>query len=108
MNEDMTVVWNGSHKDVYLCIPEFQARDFSHMAPAVILKGRPKVDQPRADHRDRVLALLAQRDMWPTAALRGWVHMSNGDYYRQLTQLAAEGVIEWKHGWVALTRKDAA
>ncbi len=106
---DYEIVWSGSMRDTYLCVDPNPFRDLSHVQPALIQRGRP-LARPwvrqtcEAQQRRRIIDKLAERDCWPSNALRGHVKMSAGDYYRQLAALSDAELITWEHGWVALRR----
>lgn len=100
------IVWNGSHKDVYLCIPEFQARDFSHVAPA---KGacQPAKYRQHGPLREHLLALLGQRELWLTSELRKTCGLNKGQFWNVLNSLGRRGWLTRSPGVVALKRTDA-
>lgn len=64
------LVWNGSFRDVYLCIDRMEPRDLSYVEPAVV-DLRPRIRyEKRTKERAHLLSLLESKDRWSVEALR--------------------------------------
>lgn len=103
--DELCVVWNGSFKDVYLCIPPYRASDLSHVPQAVL---PPSAQLGRRHHtrtleRAIILKLLATRPEWPVAELRAACRLSSPIFGGVLNRLVEHGRVERRwFGRVAL------
>jgi len=102
MNE-FIIVWGGSHKNAdadLLCVYPAHVPD---PAEAILL---PPIRHNRRQERERVMALLADRESWPIKELRQKVGMPRIDLQIVLQVLKANGSIHsTAYGCVALNRE---
>ena len=102
MTEELVVVWNGSHKDRYLCIPETEVRDLSHVKPAGHTVNPWKYES-REPLRLRVLALLGTRTTWATSALRLRMGIDRAQFVNLIRDMEIKGLLTHpSYGVVAL------
>jgi hypothetical protein len=97
------VVWNGSHKDVYLCVHPFTVRDLSYVQPSGNPESPWRKYENRGPLRDLLIQLAGQRDVWISGDLRKAARMDRGTFYCLLRDLERQKLV-WhpKYGHVAL------
>lgn len=61
------VIWSGSDKHVYLCVPSVELRDLGYVKPA---PPRPQRFRDLTSDRLRILKALEARDQWKVSELR--------------------------------------
>lgn len=81
------ILWNGSHKDTYLCIPPVEVRDLSHVEPVIVdIRERLRYER-RHDERKQILALLATKPRWSVEDLRIAVGIESAVFHGILHRL---------------------
>jgi len=95
---ELEVVWNGSHKDTYLCIPPLHFGDLSHLQPMVIDDDPPtRVMRPyrdRTEMRQQILAILRRRRSMTIKALRAELGRPDAQFYNLVTRMTMQGMLE--------------
>jgi len=86
------IVWCGAHKDRYLCIPEPEVRDLSHVKPAGHTVNPWKYES-REPLRQRVLAVIATRKTWFSGALRLRMGIDRATFFNLIRDLETKGFV---------------
>ncbi len=107
MAEELTLIWNGSMKDIYLCVEPWEPRDLSYVPPLVVSKARYQrtfrtyVDQSKM--RQQIRTTLRRRGTMTVKALRKAVAAKDVQFYNVLGRMVSHGVLERpEHGIVRL------
>ncbi len=113
MSDDLELVWNGSHKDVYLCVREDAVRSrLEHqVVPVSVPQRLTRAVKYRnlSAERTHVLKLLAERDRWRVSDLRKQVGVNERTLQGVLQRLRRHRVIRSvDYGVVALRCRSAA
>lgn len=98
--DELVVVWNGSFRDTYLCIPPYVELDLSHVEPLTGVQSDRY--QSRDPQRDALLVLLAQKPVWLTSELRRTAQLEKSAFWSLLTSLRVRGLITRSPGLVAV------
>ena len=88
------IVWNGSHRDTYLCIPDYRAADLSYVKPVSLPASMTQPYEHRGRERELILRFLAARPSWSTLALRIACAMDRSTFNGVLNRLVAKGHVE--------------
>lgn len=94
---ELEVVWRGNNQGKYLCIPDPEVRDLSHLQPMVLddepLK-RYKPHQDRSKMRQKIREILRMRGTMTVKDLRKKVGDKDPQFYNVLTRMVRHGVLD--------------
>lgn len=91
MTEELIVVWSGSDKDVYLCVPPIPKRE--PIIPATMQPADRGRYQDRSQQKRVVLQLLAERETWAAKDLQKLAGISSRMLHGLIQRWVDDGTV---------------